>query len=152
MSIKIHPSLVKSYYSLFSRDVVRFVVVGGFGFIVNYVVLTILISGLGLPTLAAQIISTEIALLATFIGNNYWAFKGHEHIPVFHKLVKFHMSAGIGLVINVSAQALLVSYGHIHYGIALVGGTLAGLVWNYTLNKKFVFKKLDDNDSLVTKS
>jgi putative flippase GtrA len=102
---------------------------------------------IGLPIMPSQIIGAETALLATFIGNNFWAFTGHHHIPIRHKLAKFHATAGIGLVINSSVVIALVKYFHIYYGLALVVGSLAGLVWNYTMNKKIIFKTHHSNEN-----
>jgi len=94
---------------------------------------------LGAPIIIAQIIGAETAVLATFLGNNFWAFTGHSHISIKKKLIKFHMSALAGLLINSTIVVLLVHYAHLYYGIALVVGSAAGLVWNYTLYKRFVF-------------
>ena len=92
------------------------------------------------PIIIAQVIGAETALLATFVGNNFWAFKGHHHVSIKKKLLKFHASALTGLLINSSLVVVLVHYAKFYYGLALVVGSIAGLVWNYTLYKRFVFK------------
>jgi len=102
--------------------------------------LALLYGTLKTPILFAQIVGAETALLATFTGNNFWAFKGHHHISFKRKLLTFHATAGIGILINSSCVVLLVRYAHIYYGLALVVGSCVGLIWNYTLNKKVVFK------------
>ena len=132
--------LAARYYKLLDYDKIRFIFVGGLGFVVNYLMLALVYDLLNTPILLAQIVGAETALLATFVGNSYWAFKGHHHIPWKHKLVKFHMSALGGLVINSFIVVVLVRYAHIYYGLALIIGSAAGLVWNYTLYKRFVFK------------
>jgi len=111
------------------------------GFIVNYLMLTILFHLLGISIVISQIISAEMALLATFIGNNFWAFKNHHHISVYNKLIKFHVSGIAGLFINSSLVITLVNYLHLYYGFALVIGSLVALIWNFTLYKHFVFKQ-----------
>jgi putative flippase GtrA len=141
MSInKPYTSLVASYYKLIAYDKVRFVVVGGIGFLFNYASLALFYKLIGLPIIIAQILGAEIALLSTFVGNNFWAFKGHHHIQLKTKLIKFHMSAAAGLAINSILVIVLVHFAHLYYGLALVIGSAAGLVWNYTLYKRFVFK------------
>ena len=95
---------------------------------------------LGAPILAAQIIAGETALLTTFAGNSLWTFIGHHHVAVWKKLTKFHLSALAGLFINSTFVVLLVHYGHLYYGLALVIGSIAALIWNYTLYKRFVFR------------
>lgn len=132
--------IVKVYHKLVSYDKIRFVIVGGLGFVVNYLALAIFYDCLKLPILIAQIIGAESALLATFVGNNYWSFKGHHHISIKKKLIKFHASGLAGLAINTTCVVLLVHYAHFYYGLALVIGSAAGLLWNYNLYKRFVFK------------
>lgn len=107
---------------------------------VNYLSLTLFFHLLKVPILFSQIISAELALLSTFVGNNFWAFTHHHHFSLRRKLVKFHISAIAGLTINSTFVVTLVHFWNINYGIALVVGSLAGLVWNYNLYKRFVFK------------
>jgi putative flippase GtrA len=139
MSIKPHPVLVTSYYKLIGYDKIRFLVVGGIGFLVNYGMLALFYDLLGAPILVAQIIGAETALLSTFVGNNFWAFLGHHHIPIRKKLIKFHASAFAGLAINSTFVVVLVHFVHFYYGLALVIGSVAGLAWNYTMYKRYVF-------------
>jgi putative flippase GtrA len=139
MSIKPHPVLIDSYYRLIGYDKIRFLAVGAGGFLVNYGMLALLYDLLGAPILIAQIIGAETALLATFVGNNFWAFVGHHHISIKKKLIKFHASALAGLAINSAFVVVLVHYAHLYYGLALVIGSAAGLIWNYTMYKRFVF-------------
>lgn len=106
--------------------------------------LALLFDLLGAPILVAQIIGGETALLATFVGNNFWAFVGHHHISLKKKLVTFHLSAFGGLFINSAFVVVLVHFMHFYYGLALVIGSAAGLIWNYTLYKRFVFKRTTD--------
>ena len=146
MSIQTQQWLRKAYYKLFAHDSTRFILVGGVGFLVNFAMLALLFDVIGLPILPAQIIGAETALLATFVGNNFWAFVGHHHIPIWHKLTKFHATAGVGILINSTCVVLLVKYAHAYYGIALVVGSLAGLTWNYTMNKKVIFKTTKTKD------
>lgn len=112
--------------------------------------LALLFDILNAPILIAQIIGAETALLATFFGNNFWAFRGKHHHTFWNKLVRFHASALGGLLINSTLVVVLVKYGHLYYGAALVIGSVAGLVWNYTLYKKFVFKiHSKNNEKLI---
>jgi putative flippase GtrA len=114
--------------------------VGGIGFIVNYASLVLFYHIIGWPIIIAQIIGAELALLSTFIGNNFWAFTHHNHIPLRRKFITFHISALMGILINSLCVILLVHFAHLFYGLALVVGSAAGLIWNYTLYTRFVFK------------
>lgn len=145
MSMKLPSSLEPAYNKLFAHDITRFVFVGGMGFVVNFTMLAFLFDILSLSILISQIVGAETALLATFLGNNFWAFIGHHHISIKRKLVKFHATAGIGLLINSGCVVGLVKFAHFYYGLALVVGSIAGLTWNYTMNKRVIFKKHPDS-------
>ncbi len=106
--------------------------------------LVLLFDILNIPILVAQIAGAETALLATFFGNNFWAFKGKHYHAFWNKIARFHASALGGLLINSTLVVVLVKYGHLYYGAALVIGSVCGLVWNYTAYKKFVFKYKND--------
>jgi putative flippase GtrA len=138
---KYYPLVVASYYKLISLDKIRFLVVGGTGFVVNYAMLFLLYDLLSLPIFIAQLAGAETALIATFVGNNFWAFSGHDHHSMLHKIVKFHASALGGLLLNSACVIVLVHFAHVYYGLALAVGSIVGLCWNYTLYKHFVFKK-----------
>lgn len=123
----------------------RFGVVGGCGFIVNYIALAILYSNLKMPIVPAQLIGAEAALLTTFIGNNAWAFRDHHHIPVRKKLVRYHGTSWAGIAITSTTVIVLVHFAKLHYGIALAISASIGMVWNYTWNHKVIFKKLTND-------
>jgi dolichol-phosphate mannosyltransferase len=125
---------------ILANEKTKFIIVGGTGFVVNYIALAVFYHLLGLPILIAQIIGSELALLATFVGNNYWAFQNHSHVLFWTKLWRYHLSAIGGLLINSFIVVLLVHQFQLYYGLGLLIGSAAGLVWNYTMYKKFVFK------------
>ncbi|MDB5184915.1 MAG: Dolichyl-phosphate beta-D-mannosyltransferase [Candidatus Saccharibacteria bacterium] len=129
------------YHRVFAYNFARFIAIGAIGFVVNYIVLVLLFDILSLPILLSQIIGAEIALLSTFTGNNFWAFKDHSHISVRRKLVKYNATAGLGIILTAILVTVLVNHAHLYYGLALVISSCAGLVWNYTLNTLLIFKK-----------
>lgn len=128
------------YHKIFSHKFVRFLLVGSVGFVINYIFLTITYRLLHIPIFISQLLSAEIALLATFTGNNFWAFRGHHHISIKSKLLKYHLTSGSGIIINTLIVGSLVKYAGLYYGLALVCGTFVGLVWNYIFNIKLIFK------------
>jgi len=135
-----------SIKTLFALNKIRFLTVGSVGFVVNYLILTVFYGIFHLPILFAQIIGAETALLATFVGNNFWAFNNHRHISVRKKLIRFHLSAGLGLIVNSGLVVILVHFAHLYYGVALVIGSCVALICNYTLYKHFVFKTKSLNE------
>ena len=129
-----------SYYKLIFLDKIRFLFIGAVGFIVNYLSLSLFYDLLKISILTSQIIGVELAVFVTFLGNNYWTFKHHQNKSMINKFIKFHLSALGGVFVNSGIVISAVQYLHFYYGLALIVGSLVGLVWNYILYKKFVFK------------
>src|ERR1700722_1429040 len=146
MSMKVPKLVNKAYYKLLSHKMMRFIVIGGIGFVINFIFLTVLYHWLKIPAFFSQLLSAEVALLATFVGNNFWTFSGHHHISIKKKLIKYHITSGAGLLLNTTTFTLLLHYPHLYYGLALIGGTAVGLVWNYTLYTKVIFKQQTPKD------
>jgi len=117
------------------------VFIGGIGFVVNYLLLLVLFDWLGMPILFSQLIGAELALLSTFVGNNFWSFTHHHHISLKRKFITYHGTAGAGILITSSTIILLVQFAELYYGLALVIAASIGMVWNYIWNKKVVFKR-----------
>jgi putative flippase GtrA len=134
--------IAKVYHRIFARELMRFALIGFFGFVVNYAVLLVLFHLLKLPILLSQIIGAEIALLTTFTGNNFWAFRGHHHISIKKKIIKYHLTSGAAVCITTLLVVIQVKYLHLYYGLALVFAACVGLLWNYLFNKNVVFQLL----------
>ena len=126
---------------MFAFNVTRFAVVGFSGFVANYFMLLLFFDILSLPILLSQLIGAELALLTTFAGNNFWAFRDHHHIPIRIKLMKYHVTSGSGILITSSMVVLLVHFAHFYYVVALVFAACVGMVWNFLFNSKVIFKK-----------
>ena len=91
----------------------------------------------------------EIAVISNFIINNFWTFKEEKiHFNQLKKLLpKF---AQFNLV---SLGSILIQFLVMKFGVTLLGrslihenslvavGILIGLVWNYTMYTKLIWKK-----------
>lgn len=142
---------------------VRFGLVGVANTAIDFGILFTLVA-LGLPTIASNFASTSVALVFSFFANKSFTFR-HEGRNSTKQLVYFFVITLFGLwviqpVIIEGINLLLGSWfinsslviwlGHLSslfkakYIVLLVGkglATLASLVWNYLLYRKFVFVK-----------
>ncbi len=129
------------YHKLFAHSLTRFLAVGLSGFLTNYVVLILLFDLLNIPIVPSQLLGAEVALLTTFTGNNFWAFRDHHHIPIRKKIVKYHLTSGAGIAITSTIVIVLVRYAHFYYGLALMLSACVGMVWNFVWNSVVIFKR-----------
>lgn len=124
-------------------DTVRFVIVGGLGFIINLTVLTVMHGAFGLPVAISQIIGAETAILSNFYLHSIWTYKGATEKPLGTRLAQFHASAWVGSGITSVLLIICVNHLHVFYPVALVIGSLGGMIWNYLWTKFVIFRKSD---------
>lgn len=127
----------------------RFAVVGGLNTAIDFVILFSLVA-LGLPSIAGNYISTSVALIFSFFANKKFTFKHEDKINI-KQLAYFLLITIIGLWViqPVIIEGIRLLIGPIlpNNFIALLIGklfaTIASLIWNYLLYRKFVFKKIE---------
>jgi len=126
----------------------RFAVVGGFNTAIDFVILFILVA-LGLPTIASNFLSTSAALIFSFFANKKFTFKDNDKITGL-QFVYFLIITLFGLwviqpVIIWSTESIIEHWAINSYIVLLISkvlATVASLIWNYLLYRRFVFKKI----------
>ncbi|WP_368737155.1 GtrA family protein [Vibrio marinisediminis] len=128
----------------------KFALVGAVGFMVDAAVFTLCFALGETPLLFARVVAFFVAATVTWLGNRYFTFK---EVTVIQKLqrdaspreqwLKFIASACASALPNFlvfkAVLSVLGTRGVSPY-IALVAGVLAGMVSNYTLSSRWVFK------------
>jgi putative flippase GtrA len=123
----------------------RFAVVGALGMPVDAGVLYLMLSLAHTPYYIGRPVSWFCAATFTWIGNRYFTFsarRAHGR-AIFQEWLRFLGANSIGGVANVGPFFLLTHFAsHPFNGtnLAFVCGVLVGLVFNFTLSKKMVFK------------
>ncbi|MCB5943559.1 GtrA family protein [Acidocella sp. KAb 2-4] len=84
-----------------------------------------------------------VAATANWAANRLWTFRHHDHAAPHVQWAKFIAANAIGFVFNrgvfftLVARFTLVDQQPV---IGIIAGTCAGLVFNYLLSKRFVFR------------
>jgi dolichol-phosphate mannosyltransferase len=108
---------------------VRFLVVGASGVVVNSAALFVLYQVLGLPLLLASAMSVELAIANNFVWNDRWTF----HVagrPVV-RFVKFNVVSLCGLALTASTLWVLVQQANVNYLLANLAGMSLAAVCNF---------------------
>lgn len=130
--------------NLHKSDFVRFCLVGCLGFLINYLLLTILYKHLGLNVFIAQLIAGEIALFHNFVWHHNWTYKNRSNKTIGSLLFQFHASSWSAIL----GSALIVAGGvrvfHLHYFIALVIASAVALAWNFGWTKMVIWRHNDE--------
>lgn len=123
----------------------RFAIVGGCNTFIDFAILFGLVA-LGFPTIPSNIVSTSIALVFSYFANKKFTFKSGEKSTT-KQVALFLTITLIGLWIIqpviIEIVRMLLSHSHLNSYLTLLIGkllaTVATLIWNYLLYRKFVF-------------
>src|SRR5579859_2637051 len=132
------------------QRIVSYLIVGGFAAVVNLVCLYLFDSKIPLPVPAnarwwvAQVIATEVSILANFIPNDRFTFSklpGHAR-SWWARCARFHSTTIVGALLTIAISSGL------HYGlhfVALVAQAIAiliALIFNFTLHHLWTYRYL----------
>jgi putative flippase GtrA len=124
----------------------RFAVVGAAGFLVNEAALFIGLKFLHLGVYAGFLFAFFVAVTFTWWGNRMLTFReqaAQGGRDVFAEWLKFVAANGLGFAVNYAVCVTLVPFARTPLNspyVALGCGTLAGLVFNFAMSKRFVFR------------
>lgn len=82
------------------RRFVKFAIVGGFGAIVDFTVLNILVFIVGVPKEYANLVSVTCAIISNFTWNRLWTFPESQEHALHTQFGTFFLMNLIGLAIN----------------------------------------------------
>ena len=126
------------------RKFFLFGIAGGAGFVVDTAVLYALKGALG--PYGARVISFLVAVVATWLINRSFAFKAQrgEHLPIWREFLHYLGAMILGGAVNYAVYAVLVATIPLfaeYLILAVAGGVAAGMVVNFLLADKLVFKQ-----------
>lgn len=127
----------------------RFGIIGGLNTVLDFGLLFVFSSLLGVPRGLANIMSTSVAFVFSFFANKRYTFKSSDKKNVIREMVLFTVVTLFGLwviqgLIIHFLSPVIASFGF-SSELALLGSklvaTIASLVWNYLLYSRVVFVK-----------
>ena len=127
-------------------SILRFAVIGALGMPVDAGILWLMTHRAGLDPYSGRIVSWLCAATFTWTGNRYFTFRATRARGLSGTLrewMRFLAANAVGGLVNVGLYSTLVRFAPPPINnlyVALVLGVLAGLVFNFTLSKKMVFK------------
>jgi putative flippase GtrA len=119
----------------------KFGVVGTIGFVVDTAVLYAGLA-LGLGLYGGRAVSYLAAATTTWALNRAWTFRGRGSGPALRQWAVFVVVNLVGFAFNYGTYALLVAFVPFvaeHPVLGVAAGSLAGMVGNFVLSRRFVF-------------
>lgn len=121
------------------RQIMKFGVVGGGAFLIDYSILYVLTEFVGIHYLISSVISFIISLIFNYILSIYWVFdvtKKQTPKEVFIFVILSVIGLGINQVVMYVGSDLL----HIYYMLTKLVATFIVMVWNFVTRKIFIEK------------
>ncbi len=134
---------VSRFQEITSWSFFKFGVVGTIGFIINTVVLELMVRA-GLHPAAGSATGAELAIISNFLLNNAWTFGDRKVIgkKMIPKFLQFNItSLGALIIQTVSVWVGTVLFGKSAYFVSYIIGVGVGLVWNYIMYSRVIWKK-----------
>jgi dolichol-phosphate mannosyltransferase len=125
------------------EKIIRFIMVGFSGIIVNMGVLYVLTSVLGIFYLISSLVAIELSILNNFLWNDRWTFSGdarHRLLDPWQRLGLYHLVSAGGIVINLGLLFVLTEFFGVYYLISNIIGIMAAFSWNFLLNRNITWK------------
>lgn len=129
--LKKHEKLVK--------QILKFGVVGGGAFLIDYSVLYVLTEFVGIYYLTSSVISFIVSLIFNYILSIYWVFDVTKK-QTLKDIMIFVVLSTIGLGINQVVMYLGSDILHIYYMFTKLVATTIVMVWNFVTRKIFIEK------------
>ena len=119
----------------------RFSVVGASGVVVNSFFLWFFTEVAEINYRLSSPMAVELSILSNFLLNNLWTFRdASDTMSLRTRLLRFHLTAAGGFVINYTVLVGLTELLGWHYLVSNLFGILGGFAWNYTLNVKWTWR------------
>ncbi len=134
----------------------KFLVVGGTGFVINFIILKVLSDSFHWDHSLANLVGAAVAIFSNYNLNNIWTFS-HQKITgigiYFWKMLQFYVTSIFGVIFIQTGTIFLgdtfiSNNGNFHflinikyYYLYFVIGTALLLIWNFFIYSKFIWKK-----------
>ena len=119
-------------------QLVKFLMVGGVGILVNLAVLWALVNFGSIYYLPAATLSFVVAVSFNFAGNRLFAFRSQGSVT--GQYAKFFTVSVASLVINLGALFMLVDIGHLWYMAGQLLAIVTATACNFAGNKAWTFR------------
>lgn len=122
------------------KQLLKFGVVGGIAFIMDYSVLFICTEFLGIYYLVSSLISFLISTIFNYIASIRWVFDVNQEKSKQKNFVLFLVFSVIGLGLNQIIMWFGVDILHVYYMLVKIGATAIVMVFNFITRKIFLEK------------
>lgn len=139
--------LKDAFFSALASQFMRYCIVGGLSFVVDFLVLFLLTKFLGIHYLVSASIGFVLGLITNYLLCILWIF---EHRLLSNSFVEFFIFTLVGLAglaLNNSLIYGLTEWINFHYLVSKVVAASIVLIFNFSLRRTFLFTRRNDEMS-----
>ena len=126
------------------KQILKFGVVGGIAFVIDYSILVFLTEVFSINYLISSAIAFTCSVVFNYILSIKWVFFANHDHKKSTELIVFVVLSVIGLGINELIMYVTVDLLIINYMLAKIGATAIVMVYNFITRKLFLEKKTDE--------
>lgn len=119
------------------KQILKFGVVGGLAFVIDYALLYLLTEFLNIHYLVSSIISFSVSVIFNYILSIKWVFDVNKKQDV-KEFIIFIVLSIIGLVINSLIMYIMVDLMNVYYMVSKIVATAVVMVYNFITRKIFI--------------
>lgn len=131
---------MNTYKNKLFRQILRFLVVGGTAFLIDFFTLWLLTERLGLSYLLANCISFTISVTFNYILSTIWVFNAKHSKGKGLELMVFILLSLVGLGINQGIMWITVEKADINYLLSKILATSLVMIFNFITRKQYLEK------------
>ena len=120
------------------NQILKFGVVGGIAFIIDYSVLFICTEFFGIYYLISSLISFSVSTVFNYIASIKWVFDVNQKKSQKKNFILFIVFSVIGLGLNQLIMWFGVDMLHIYYMLVKIGATAIVMLFNFITRKMFL--------------
>ena len=120
------------------NQILKFGVVGGIAFIIDYSVLFICTEFFGIYYLISSLISFSVSTVFNYIASIKWVFDVNQKKSQKKNFILFIVFSVIGLGLNQLIMWFGVDVLHIYYMLVKIGATAIVMVFNFITREMFL--------------
>ena len=125
----------------FTKQFIKFCLVGGIAALINFSVLYLLVEFLSVWYVAANFSGGVVSAIFNFISNKFWTFRNKEKGKVFyHQGIKFVIVISCGVFLNTFLVYLITEFLKFDYRISWIIATGIVTFWNFGFNRFWTFR------------
>lgn len=121
-------------------QLLRYVLVGGGAFIVDFLTLWAFTELFDVYYLVSAAIAFPIGLAVNYFLSTLWIFNRHTLRSKWAEVLIFSVIGLIGLGLNELFMFILTEVVHIFYLVSKIGATILVFAWNFVMKKTILFR------------